>query len=91
MLIQDLKFFEIIDNLDDIQGGSSSSASSVKPGAKAKASADGGDLNYAKTSTTGIDGSATSAVALDLGELEILELVTLFPDLEAAAIDLYLI
>ena len=49
MLIQDLKFFEQIDNLNDIQGGSSTSATSEKPNANASAKAEG-DNSFIKTS-----------------------------------------
>ena len=64
MLIKDLKFFEEIDNLDDIQGGSSTSATSEKPNANASARAEG-EMNFIKTSAID-DGVSVSTVLSDL-------------------------
>ena len=66
MLIQDLKFFEQIDNLDDVQGGSSTqiSATSEKPNANAAAKAEG-DQSFIKTSAED-NGIGVSTVLSDL-------------------------
>ena len=64
MLIQDLKFFEEIDNLDDIQGGSSTSATSEKPNANASARAEG-DNSFILTSAED-NGVSVSTVLSDL-------------------------
>ncbi len=66
MLIQDLKFFEQIDNLDDIQGGSSTpiSATSEKPNANAAAKAEG-DKSFILTSAED-NGVSVSTVLSDL-------------------------
>lgn len=64
MLIQDLKFFEEIDNLDDIQGGTSTSATSEKPNAKSKASATG-DQSFIQTSAED-NGVSVSTILSDL-------------------------
>ena len=64
MLIQDLKFFEEIDNLSDIQGGSSTSATSEKPNANASAKAEG-ENSFIKTSAED-NGIGVSTVLSDL-------------------------
>lgn len=65
MLIQDLNFFEPVEQISEIQGGKSSKAKSTKPGVSAKALAVG-DKASTKASTKKVKASPKSKAASTL-------------------------
>ncbi len=74
MIIQDLNFFEQIDNLDDIQGGSAISATSEKPGANASARSEGGTVKIgtaAESNGVGVSTVLGSDSEEGIGTLEL--------------------
>ncbi len=63
MLIQDLGFFEQINNLDDIQGGTAEASSFAQ-----------GDIVYTQASTIGEDGVLNKVIVTNIDELDLIEL-----------------